>query len=181
MNIVVAHPDPVVGRLVTRWGRIAKAGVDFGRLDTILDEFPQALKKSQDAAARAGLLKQRRPKEVVQTEKVVTNLMNEYNDLSAEALSEVRKLPDSKEKERAIQNVKKVDHFFTFGGRGLVRERDPNEMRSILQRAKTIWREVEHLLAGQRLLFATSPSVDSVLSPGVDGPSDEQTHDLKSP
>jgi hypothetical protein len=125
---------------------------DPNKLDKLLDHLLFAVK----------VLRQKQEEKHPDTgvaEREVKRHMDEYNDYvrqMGKALSE--SIPDqSKEAERAADLLRKVD-FFSFGRATYVdvlRDMPVEVIERDIKKTAPIWRELQQLLKGQQLLFAS--------------------------
>ena len=129
-----------------------------------LDNIADALKDAQEVYGSDMMRKKllnpggsRSPgQETRAADQLVTKLMNAYQGAVMDAGEKVRSMPEGQEKQRAQKIVNMIGSQFSFGGRGLDRQRDPEKTKRIMERVKPLYDEVTKLTGGQMQMFARS-------------------------
>lgn len=128
----MSEHDPLERRVLDHWAQ-ARRIADFPRIRAILNDYP-------DQVARRG-------NTIVADRVTLTQLADEYRQLTAGVETAVARMPDGARKCRAQVIWDQVGHVFDLGqGRALLAF-SPAHLHMALGRMSTLWLELEGLVA----------------------------------
>lgn len=119
-----------------------------------VDNIADAIGEAQHAYAVDGLLRRGPSAATRAADQLVTKLMDAYQGAVTEEGEKVRAMPEGQEKDRAKKIVNMIGSQFSYGGRGLDRQRSPEKTKAVMERVKPLWAELAKLTGGQMQMFA---------------------------